>query len=54
MQRLVDQWLGLVQAQHLSFPAAQHRFHEQQLPTQLMFGSFLPPMVELLITVPSP
>jgi hypothetical protein len=52
MQRPVDQWLGL--AAHLSFPAAQQRFHEQQLQAQLTFGSFLPPMVELLTTAPSP
>jgi hypothetical protein len=53
MQRLVGQWLLLVQAQHSSTPVVQHRFHEQQLQTQLMFGSFLPPMVELLTMVPS-
>jgi hypothetical protein len=34
----------------LSFPVAQHRFHEQQLQMQLMFGSSLPPMVARLGT----
>jgi hypothetical protein len=51
MQRPVELWLGLVV--HSSSPVAQRRFHEQQPQTQLMFGSFLPPMVELLTTVPS-
>ena len=51
MQQLVELLLGLVV--HLSSPVAQHRFHEQQPQMRLMFGSFLPPMVEPLTMVPS-